>query len=79
MTSYHLHVVNHGVPQHVLPVHVVVRITDARTRGLTLAAIAHDLNAHQVPTGQGGTRWYPSSVRAVLSSQAAEECYAAAC
>ena len=63
----------------VLPVHVVIRIMDARTRGVTLAAIAHDLNAHQVPTGQGGTRWYPSAVRAVLSSQAAEECYAAAC
>lgn len=47
------------------------RIVSERAAGHTLARIAAELNADHVPTGQGGGRWHPSSVRAVLSSQAA--------
>lgn len=31
-------------------------------------AIARELNAAEVPTAQGGSRWYPSTVRAVYAS-----------
>jgi DNA invertase Pin-like site-specific DNA recombinase len=51
---------------------VVQLIVDQRARGLTLQAIADGLNTDGIPTGQGGARWYPSTVRAVLNSQAAE-------
>ena len=44
------------------------RIESERSKGLTLAAIASGLNEDGVPTAQGGARWYPSTVRAVLSS-----------
>jgi DNA invertase Pin-like site-specific DNA recombinase len=37
-----------------------------RQDGLTLAEIASRLNEEGVPTSQGGARWYPSTVRAVL-------------
>ena len=40
---------------------------------MTYAAVAEGLNVDRIPTGQGGVRWYPSTVRAVLSSQAAED------
>lgn len=36
-----------------------------RAGGASLASIAQRLNADGVPTGMGGKRWYPSSVRAV--------------
>jgi DNA invertase Pin-like site-specific DNA recombinase len=56
-----------------LPAEVVARVVTARAGGATLSAIAEELNADAVPTGQkAGARWYPSSVRAVLNSQAAE-------
>ena len=42
------------------------RIASERADGLTLAAIADGLNADQVPTAQGGRRWWPSTVRAAL-------------
>ena len=44
----------------------VRRIRRARQRGLSFAAIADRLNADGVPTAQGGQRWYPATVRAVL-------------
>jgi hypothetical protein len=44
----------------------VQRIRRARQRGLSFAAIADRLNADGVPTAQGGQRWYPATVRAVL-------------
>jgi DNA invertase Pin-like site-specific DNA recombinase len=50
-----------------LPQRVVQRITRARERGETLAAIANALNRDGVPTAQGGACWYPSTVRAVLT------------
>ncbi|RNL61362.1 hypothetical protein EFK50_18595 [Nocardioides marmoriginsengisoli] len=40
----------------------------ARSRGVTLAAIADELNADAVPTARGGAKWYPSTVKAVLVS-----------
>jgi hypothetical protein len=36
----------------------------------TRAAIADDLNAEQVSTAHGGSRWHPETVRAVLRSVA---------
>ena len=42
------------------------RIRSLRTQGSTLAAIAKQLNADEVPTAQGGAHWHASTVRAVL-------------
>lgn len=55
-----------------LPFDVVARIRAAKGEAHTLASIAESLNEDGVETGQGGARWYPSTVRAVLVSQAAE-------
>jgi len=52
-----------------LPLEVVERILEAHQAGDTLAAIARGLEADGVATGQGGLRWYPASVRAVLVAQ----------
>jgi DNA invertase Pin-like site-specific DNA recombinase len=52
-----------------LPLEVVERIVAAHEAGDSLAATARSLEAYGVPTGQGGARWYPASVRAVLVSQ----------
>lgn len=41
----------------------IVREADA---GASLGKIARDLNTDRVPTSQGGAKWYPSTVRAVL-------------
>lgn len=46
-------------------------IVTNRRLGQTLQQIADELNEQGIKTGQGGARWYPSSVRAVLESQAA--------
>jgi DNA invertase Pin-like site-specific DNA recombinase len=48
---------------------VVERVLAARESGASLPAIARGLVADGVPTAQGGARWYPSTVRAVLHSQ----------
>ena len=47
---------------------IVERIRDARTQGHSLRRIAGDLTADGVPTAQGGSRWYASTVKAVLDS-----------
>lgn len=52
-----------------LPVEVRDRIRSEANSGSSLAAIARGLNADEVPTAQGGKKWYPSTVRAVLASQ----------
>jgi DNA invertase Pin-like site-specific DNA recombinase len=44
---------------------VARRIVRERERGRSLRAIADALNADGVPTGQGGKKWYPATVRAV--------------
>jgi DNA invertase Pin-like site-specific DNA recombinase len=52
-----------------LPPEVAEGIVTAHQAGDTLAAIARELEADGVATGQGGARWYPASVRAVLVAQ----------
>jgi hypothetical protein len=37
-----------------------------RAGGLTLQAIADQLNAENVPTMRGGTKWRPSSIQAAI-------------
>ncbi len=51
-----------------LPTRVVNRIRRDRDQGTTLSAIAEALNRDGVATAQGGQRWYPSTIRAVLRS-----------
>lgn len=50
-----------------LPDSVVSRIVRARSRGMTLRAIADMLNREGVPTGQGGSQWWAETVRTVLA------------
>jgi DNA invertase Pin-like site-specific DNA recombinase len=42
------------------------RIVRMRAAGLTLQAIANELNEEGIPTARGGTKWRPSSVQAAL-------------
>jgi DNA invertase Pin-like site-specific DNA recombinase len=53
----------------VLPQQVFEAICIQKAKGLSLSAIARDLNERQVPTALGGRAWYPSTVRAVLKSE----------
>lgn len=50
------------------PDDVVARIREARAEGQSLRRIADSLNEDQVPTSQSGSRWYASTVKAVLES-----------
>jgi DNA invertase Pin-like site-specific DNA recombinase len=61
-----------GRPQ-TLPQAVVQRILMARMSGDGWSAIARKLDAEQVATAHGGTRWYPSTVRAVALANEAHE------
>lgn len=54
-----------------LPEGVAASILAARHGGEGWSAIARRLNDEGVPTAQGGRRWYPSSVRAVVASRQA--------
>jgi DNA invertase Pin-like site-specific DNA recombinase len=54
-----------------LPDGIVARIVAERAAGATLGAIADSLNNSGVPTAQGGARWWPATVKAVLESRAA--------
>jgi DNA invertase Pin-like site-specific DNA recombinase len=49
-----------------LPREIIDRITSEREAGRSLRAIADGLNADGVPTGQGGRRWYASTVKKVV-------------
>ena len=51
-----------------LPQTVVDLIGAQHLSGATLTGIAYTLNTSGIPTAQGGVRWYPSTVRAVLQS-----------
>jgi DNA invertase Pin-like site-specific DNA recombinase len=51
-----------------LPKSVRHRIARERERGETLASIAERLNADGVPTAHGGKRWYPATVRKILTA-----------
>jgi hypothetical protein len=55
----------------VLPPNVVAHIRTEREAGRTLREIATELNERRVPTAHGGTRWWASTVRAVLRRSAA--------
>jgi len=61
-----------------LPAEVRERIAAQRSEGATLAGIAEQLTADRVPTAQGGRRWYPSTVAAVLRSMSLDREKAAA-
>lgn len=52
-----------------LPAEVVARIVTDRASGVSFGKIAVALNADGVPTAQGGKRWYPATVKAVVSGQ----------
>ena len=56
-----------------LPAEVTARIVAERGERQTLAAIAEGLNRDSVATARGGERWYPSTVKAVLTSSALDE------
>ncbi|MBA2474624.1 MAG: recombinase family protein [Actinobacteria bacterium] len=45
---------------------MVARICREHAHGASLAEIARRLNRDEIPTGQGGRQWWPSTVRAVL-------------
>lgn len=45
-------------------------IAEDHAAGVSLSAIARNLNADDVPTARGGARWYASTVRAVIQSVA---------
>jgi hypothetical protein len=49
-----------------MPADVAARIRAHHAAGSSLGAIARRLNAERVPTAQGGSQWWPSTVRAVL-------------
>ena len=55
----------------VVPRRVVTRITKARRAGQGWSAIARTLEADGVPTAHGGSRWHPSTVRAIYLSEEA--------
>lgn len=52
----------------VLADEVRARIIAEHTAGRTLSAIARDLEADNVPTARGGARWWPSTVRAIVTA-----------
>ncbi len=45
---------------------VARRVARERERGASLRAIARGLSEDAIPTAQGGSRWYPSTVKALL-------------
>lgn len=51
----------------VVPDELVFQILAEHAKGKSLRQIARDLNASHTPTAHGGARWWPSTVRAVLS------------
>jgi DNA invertase Pin-like site-specific DNA recombinase len=51
-----------------LPDEILTWVELNRNAGWTLRAIADDLNNERVPTAQGGSQWWPSTVAGVLRS-----------
>jgi Recombinase len=49
-----------------VPTGVAQRIAAQHHAGRSLGQIARGLNANRVPTGQGGAKWWASTVRVVL-------------
>lgn len=56
-----------------LPPQVLISLIEQRQAGLSLPVIARALNEAGTPTAHGGARWHPSTVAAVLKSQAAAD------
>ena len=56
-----------GRPQ-TLPLEMRNQILSMRQSGLTLRAIASELNRDGVPTSQGGEQWWPATIRAIILS-----------
>lgn len=56
----------------VLPPAVVARIVDEHRAGISLRVIGARLEADEVATARGGSRWHASAVRAVLNGQDAQ-------
>src|ERR1019366_6905619 len=52
------------------PQAIARRIATERRAGNTLTAIAEGLNADGIPTAHGGSRWWPSTVRAIAPNRA---------
>ena len=57
-----------GKPPSIDP-DVARRIRLERAAGATLRQIAEGLNANDVPTARGGSKWRPSSIEAVVRSE----------
>lgn len=55
-----------------LPAEVIARIIAERNAGAGWSAIGRKLDADNVPTAQGGARWYPATVRAVALANKGE-------
>ena len=55
-----------GRPQS-LPTEVRTEVKTARENGLSLRAIAEDLNTRGIQTAHGGSKWHASTVRSVLN------------
>ena len=51
-----------------LPLDVTRRIVTERRAGRTFQAIAEGLMADAIPTARGKTRWYPATIKAVVTS-----------
>ena len=51
-----------------LPLQVTRRIVIERREGRTFQAIAEGLMADGIPTARGKTRWYPATIKAVVTS-----------
>lgn len=54
------------------PLEVRARVKKLRSNGQTLNAIANTLNEENVPTARAGSKWYPSTVRHLLTSPSME-------
>jgi hypothetical protein len=55
------------------PRDLAIRIIEMRRSGLSYAGISATLNASQVPTPAGGSRWRKSTVDRVLHTRYAEQ------
>ena len=51
-----------------LPMAITRRILTERRHGRTFQAIAEGLIADGIPTSRGKTRWYPATIKAVVTS-----------
>lgn len=54
-------------PKALVPAEIRTAIADARARGLSLRAIADEMNAQEIPTARGG-KWHASTIRHLLNS-----------